>query len=107
MGSLGFVLVEHVVPESRPRHVEGQYQVGRLQCIDGLEEHLREPVDAPDLFARAPDGEGVLDGVICAVNHGVSVKEHQKRGLFIRQFPLLSIGRCFCHATPHLWFRPG
>jgi hypothetical protein len=56
-----------------------------FQSLNGFEEHLRKPIDAPNLFAGTSEGERVLDGVESPVNHGMAIKEHQEWGFFHRK----------------------
>ncbi|MBA7591722.1 hypothetical protein ES708_33883 [subsurface metagenome] len=56
LGTVRLVLVEKLVAEGRPLHVEGDGVVAGLQFVDYLEQHLGEAVNSPDHLAALAQG---------------------------------------------------
>jgi len=83
-GTLGFVVVEHLVAEGGTFLIEGDGVMGGLELGEDLEEHQGEAVDGADDLAGPGDGKGRClavprgaEGMIGAVDDGVAVEEDE------------------------------
>ena len=95
--ALGLVGLEALVAEGGGGQVERDGEVGGLEVLHGLAEHLGEAVDAADLLAGGADGERTLDGMPGPMDHGMAIQEHQQR-LGLQQ--ALGLGSYVCSARP-------
>ena len=78
---LGLVVGELDVPERGCRHIEGDCAVSRLPILDGLDEGVRECVDATHVLVRLAQGQGFPNAVPRPVHHSMAVHEHEQRRL--------------------------
>ena len=82
-GTVGFVVVKHIVPKSGAFFIERHGVMRRLLVSQHLQQHRREPVNSIDQFPRAPHCKR-REGVKSAVNQVVAVYQEQPRFLRIR-----------------------
>ncbi|MBA7670643.1 hypothetical protein ES703_78789 [subsurface metagenome] len=72
------ILVEKLMAEGRPLHIEGDGVVAGLQLVDYLEQHLGETVDGANHLAALAQGKRG-QGVEGAVEQCIAVEYYQKR----------------------------
>ena len=73
------VLVEKLVAEGGAFFIKGDGVMGRLELIEGFEQHLGEAVHGADNLAGLAHGQyhrrlARLEGMVGTVNNGVAIK---------------------------------